>query len=774
MALSNLYTTNNKAVGVSGKTLCYVLTKTLHELFPEAGTAFDASILMCNGSTSTYMSKGGYGLDGFTLKNNNGVIQTGSDEIDIVYLGSAILYDPDSVLNTRNTVINLSQCRAVNDINNTLWASLSNVRFIIDICDYDIITPHISTTIQDIDYSLIKNNCRGFGGAYCALTLIYANTNTPYDYRDIVSGTDYEVLTGDNAKRCIYLSNTYQVEFTNYKPSMTDSTALEKITAPPAYFFNIGGDIIMVRDACTAPNSVDWGDFDVIDGNYLSIGGAGNGDATSKIAQNDDTWCLYGYEGWGGGVWRRTWHTYYKTALCVAQCFNSLSLRWIKASDAITTAGDFRSKVRLAAMGSDGIVKHDQWITGESAIQASDNPNKSGRYDDIPDRPQPGPTPGYDDDPWNGVSFSGVGVGGAGAFAKCYYMTSTELANLRSWMNSNNVPEGFDPMAQIIGLSQVPVSLSGDDNSTVQFVNSSAVYDPGVTRLVDSGVTTQIAMGTPIRYSLGSVDIARRMQERGEPYLDYDCQIELYLPLIGMFSLDTQAVMGRTITAEAVLDPISGTLAAYAYVSRDGQNLPIAYGSTTIGVDLPISSQQYSVSRAALKQANAQLGASILSSTLSFIAAATAGGKGSGTGAKTATGSTNGLAAAGIREAGADYMKASQAGNVFGDFMQWGRTIRQLSYGNNTAIAGSFGGSTAQWSYPFTPYVKIIRPRYEKPSNYAHSQGVPCVQTKRVGSCTGFIQCIGVDVSGITRATDLERQAIQAALANGVFAGGGS
>lgn len=423
-------------------------------------------------------------------------------------------------------------------------------------------------------------------------------------------------------------------------------------------------------------------------------------------------------------------------------------------------------------------------ITDNFVVGYSDDLNVTSDLDsyvgitkhDLPVTP-PGPTPPgpgpYDDDPWSGVSFSGVGVGGAGAFAKCYYMTSTELSNLRSWMNSNNVPEGFDPMAQIIGLSQVPVNLSGDDNTTVQFVNSSAVYDPGVTRLVDSGVNTQIAMGTPIRYSLGSVDIVRRMQERGEPYLDYDCQIELYLPLIGMFSLDTQAVMGRTITAEAVLDPISGTLAAYAYVSRDGQNLPIAYGSTTIGVDLPISAQQYSVSRAALKQANAQLGASILSSTLSFIAA-TAGGKGSGTGAKTATGSTNGLAAAGIREAGADYMKASQAGNVFGDFMQWGRTIRQLSYGNNTAIAGSFGGSTAQWSYPFTPYVKIIRPRYEKPSNYNHSQGVPCVQTKKVGSCTGFIQCIGVDVSGITRATDLERQAIQAALANGVFAGGGS
>lgn len=388
--------------------------------------------------------------------------------------------------------------------------------------------------------------------------------------------------------------------------------------------------------------------------------------------------------------------------------------------------------------------------------------------------PSPGPSPGYDDDPWSGATFAGTGVGGAGAFAKCYYMTSTELANLRSWMNSINVPEGFDPMQQIIGLSQVPVTLSGSGPENVVFVNSSAVYDPGVTtRAVDTGVATQQAMGTPISYYLGSVDIVRRMQERGEPYLDYDCQIELYLPLIGMFSLDTQAVMGRKISAYAVLDPVSGTLAAYAYVTKDGQNLPVAYGSATIGVDLPISAQQLSVSRAALKEANAQLGASLLSGALTMLAAASSSGKSSGAGAKATTGSS-GLSAAGIREAGSDYMKASQVGNVFGDFMQWGRTIRQLSYGNNTAIAGSFGGSTAQWSYPFTPYIKIIRPRFEKPSNYNHSQGVPCVQTKTIRSCTGFIQCIGVDVSGITGATDLELQAIQAALNNGIYAGGGS
>lgn len=428
----------------------------------------------------------------------------------------------------------------------------------------------------------------------------------------------------------------------------------------------------------------------------------------------------------------------------------------------------------------------DKMITGytfdpDAATEFDDITNVTGNsISPLPPSPTP-PGPEYDDDPWSGAAFSGVSVGGIGAFARCYYMTSTELQNLRSWMGSINVPEGFDPMAQIIGLSQVPVALSGDAAENICFINSSAVYDPGVTtRVVDSGVASQYAMGLPKKFSLGSVDIVRRMQERGEPYLDYSSQIELYLPLIGMFSLDTQTVMGRKIEAEAVLDPVSGTLAAYAWVSKDGQKLPIAYGSTTIGVDLPVTAQQYSVSKAALKQANAQLATSLLSSALTMVASATASGK--------AAAYSNGraTAASGMRNAregfnsftnaasiAASQTMVSQTGSVFGSFMDWGRSIRQLSYGNNTAISGSFGGSTAQWSYPFTAYIKIIRPRYEKPSNYAHTQGVPCVQAKTVGSCTGFIQCVGVDVSGITRATDIERQAIQAALSNGVYAGGG-
>jgi hypothetical protein len=117
------------------------------------------------------------------------------------------------------------------------------------------------------------------------------------------------------------------------------------------------------------------------------------------------------------------------------------------------------------------------------------------------------------------------------------------------------------------------------------------------------------------------------------------------------------------------------------------------------------------------------------------------------------------------------YAKAQAASNVVDGFFDWGRALKEISYGNNTAIGGSFGGTYASWSNPFTAYVKIIRPKVQKPSNYNHTQAVPCVEARTVGSCTGLIQCIGVDTSSISNATSAERDAIAAALSNGVYAG---
>lgn len=208
------------------------------------------------------------------------------------------------------------------------------------------------------------------------------------------------------------------------------------------------------------------------------------------------------------------------------------------------------------------------------------------------------------DDPWHGVQFGGTGAGGGGAFCSVYYMTGAQLTSLKNWSNTS-APEGFDMLPSIIGLQQLPISVSGV-GTTVKFLKSAAITSQGESRVVDTQVPAGTGTGQPIPFSLGHVNINRRMKQRGEPYLDYDCTVELFLPFAGTFVLDTQAVMGRTISAEIIVDPVNGTAFAYAWVENGGQKMPIAYGGGSIAVDLPIASNQWGISRAAFKQISHQ------------------------------------------------------------------------------------------------------------------------------------------------------------------------
>lgn len=408
----------------------------------------------------------------------------------------------------------------------------------------------------------------------------------------------------------------------------------------------------------------------------------------------------------------------------------------------------------------------------------SDDMDAESEYDDmtnvtgnnIPITP-PGPTPPgpSGDDPWHGVDFGGTGAGGGGAFCSVYYMTGAELTSLKNWSNTS-APEGFDMLPSIIGLQQLPVSVDGVP-TTVKFLKSAAITSQGESRLVDTGVSAGTGTGQPVSFSLGSIDINRRMSQRGEPYLDYDSTIELFLPFAGTFVLDTQAVMGRTINAEIVIDPVNGTAFAYAWVSQSGQKMPIAYGGGSIAVDLPIASNQWGISRAAFKQASHQMTMNAIKDIGDFII-----GLGiSKTGQAGAIANRSGYAALDIKEGlqakqiGGQMMTSSTI-NAATDTASAIVNAHQLNNTNYTAIRGSFGGSYAEWSQPFTAYVRITRPKFKKPSNFNHTQAVPCVETRKLSACTGLTICINPDCGAIP-CTEAEKLMITQALVGGVYAG---
>lgn len=411
----------------------------------------------------------------------------------------------------------------------------------------------------------------------------------------------------------------------------------------------------------------------------------------------------------------------------------------------------------------------------------TDNMTETSDWDDwrdigdheIPLTPPGPPTPPVpEEDPWHGVDFGGTGAGGGGAFCSVYYMTGAQLASLKNWSNTS-APENFDMLPSIIGLQQLPVAVSGVP-TTVKFLKSGAITSQGESRVVDTGVAAGTGTGQPISFSLGSIDINRRMQQRGEPYLDYDCTIELFLPFAGTFVLDTQAVMGRTINAEIVIDPVNGTAFAYAWVTQGGQKMPIAYGGSSIAVDLPIASNQWGISRAAFKQISHQMTMNAIKDLGNFII-----GLGTfKTGQSGAIADRSGFASLSIQEGlqakqiGSQMMTSSTI-NAATDTASSIVNAHQLNNTNYTAVNGSFGGSYAEWSQPFTAYVRITRPKFKKPSNFNHTQAVPCVEAKTLSSCSGLTICINPDCGSIS-CTEAEKIMITQALVGGVYAGGGS
>lgn len=194
------------------------------------------------------------------------------------------------------------------------------------------------------------------------------------------------------------------------------------------------------------------------------------------------------------------------------------------------------------------------------------------------------------------------------------------------------------------------------------------------------------------------------------------------------------------------LSTATGECNAIAYVNRGGANNPVAYGSGSLAVPMPISSNGWGTYQAALTNV-------VIKESFGAIQSIPAFGQ-------AVTGLLSG-----------DLYKASSGVNsAVGTFQNIGlaETDRQhIKNSSYTSVSGSFG-STASWNYPFNAYIKITRPRYRKPENYGHTQGIPLVATKKLSECKGYTVCVGTDVSSIN-ATINEKSQIIGFLSSGVI-----
>ena len=353
--------------------------------------------------------------------------------------------------------------------------------------------------------------------------------------------------------------------------------------------------------------------------------------------------------------------------------------------------------------------------------------------------PSPG---GDDDDDSDDINFGGS-YAGLGAFAKFYLCSGLAVSELNSWINgrSPDWPENFDPMTQIISVSRFATDIS-----SASFGSTTIKFHTAAGAEIDTKISALHGNGDNIELDLGSVNIPLRMKERGIPFLDYESTIELYIPACGTFILDPQTVLGSTLSVKMWLSTSTGECNSIAYVIRNGVKAPVAYGSGSLAVPMPVTSIGWGSYLAAVTNANIKyyfgsLGAG--ASGMQFIDNAY---------------SKN------------EFGMASGFSGIVGSFQGAAQAEQNLAHLKNssfTSVSGSFG-STAAWNYPFNAYVKITRRHFKKPSNYAHTRGIPLVETKTLSDCSGFTICVNADVSSIN-ATIQEKNMIVEALNNGVI-----
>ena len=238
----------------------------------------------------------------------------------------------------------------------------------------------------------------------------------------------------------------------------------------------------------------------------------------------------------------------------------------------------------------------------------------------------------------------------------------------------------------------------------------------------------------------GSVTIERTTGN----FMDYDCSIELYLPFIGSISLEPEKVLGSTIYLTYRIDMLTGDCVAYVKGTPNypddfalASNQTVIYvGSGNCAFSIPIPRTDGGIMN-----------------KLNYFASLSSLGMNAAMGAAT--------------------------GNVGGVIGSIGDVAKTASQRNKQSV--SISGMTANpaaFSH-LKPYVWVKYPQDINPENFTETKGRMSELGGTVeawdkgGGATvaykGYQEYSSIDLSGITTATDAEKQEIEALLKGGVY-----
>lgn len=312
---------------------------------------------------------------------------------------------------------------------------------------------------------------------------------------------------------------------------------------------------------------------------------------------------------------------------------------------------------------------------------------------------------GYSDDKDNDENDNDTSdvSSGIGVLTTTFKMTKDRLKQLGRFLWGSNIFDNFslicnNPIENIISCKSIPLSLNG----TTQKI---------ILGNVDTGVNGDKVSNNFAKQNIGSITIT----EKYHNFLDYApyTNVIIYLPYVGFKELDTNLVMGKTLSISYTVDIITGG----CLCQITSNNVKLYEFNGNMGIDIPITASN-----------RAQVEAGYISS-------------GIGIASSVASGNIVGAATSLINSAESQYHYAS------------------TSSPNPMCVA-----STNR-----TCYVILDRPTYQTLKSFNHTRGKKCYLTKTINTLKGYTICDEhIDLSGI-RATDGEKEELIKILSSGFF-----
>lgn len=304
-------------------------------------------------------------------------------------------------------------------------------------------------------------------------------------------------------------------------------------------------------------------------------------------------------------------------------------------------------------------------------------------------------------------------------FVTVYNPSNSDLNSLASFLWSNLFDvDTFkkvygNPMDTIISLAVLPCVPASTGIKNIKFGN------------VDSGVSSSFCDTQFAEVKCGGIKI-KKIVGGFTDYTPY-VKISLFLPYIGFVHLDTDDIMGGTISVTYHVDCISGDLVAF--VSHNTKGVLYSYNGNCL-CNIPITQGNYA---GALKNYYQQIAG---------VIPATVQGAASGGAAGAAMGAFSSAYNAGV--------------NI--------SLNTKPTYQRSGCMSGAAGIMGVQ-----KPFIVIERPNISVPSNLGHYAGQMCNKTMSLGACRGLTICEAVHLDGIPKATSEELTEIETLLKNGVI-----